>query len=44
MRLRGITVLVAEVPRPTAASYYLRNPEEVYAFLKYLVLRREGRS
>lgn len=44
LRLRGITVLVAEVPRPTAASYYLRNPDEVYAFLKYLVLRREGRS
>lgn len=41
---RGITILVAEVPSPTAASYYLHNPDEVYAFLKHLMLRRRGKS
>lgn len=32
----GITILVAETPRPTAASYYLRNPNEVQEFLHLL--------
>jgi trehalose-phosphatase len=33
---KGITILVAETPRPTAASYYLRNPNELHEFLRIL--------
>jgi trehalose-phosphatase len=33
---RGIGILVAEEPRETAASYSLRDPEEVRAFLERL--------
>lgn len=33
---RGIGILVAEEPRETAASYALRDPEEVRAFLERL--------
>ncbi|HZD42331.1 MAG TPA: trehalose-phosphatase [Terriglobales bacterium] len=40
---KGITILVAEAPRRTAASFYLRNPNEVYEFLRYLVGVRRGR-
>jgi trehalose-phosphatase len=40
---KGITVLVAETPRPTAASFYLRNPNEVYEFLRLLAGARGGR-
>jgi len=32
----GITILVAETPRPTAASYYLRSPNELHEFLRLL--------
>jgi trehalose 6-phosphate phosphatase len=32
----GIGILVAEQPRPTAASYLLRDPEEVRLFLEQL--------
>jgi trehalose-phosphatase len=31
---RGVAVLVAEEPRPTAASYRLRDPQEVREFLE----------
>lgn len=34
---RGIGILVAEAPRPTAARYSLRDPEEVRAFLERLL-------
>jgi trehalose-phosphatase len=33
LNARGFTVLVANPPRPTAARYYLRDPEEVECFL-----------
>jgi len=33
----GIGVVVTEVPRPTAASYALQNPDEVRIFLRTLV-------
>lgn len=36
----AITIAVTEVPKPTAAAYYLRNTDEVYAFLKQLIPRR----
>lgn len=32
----GIGILVAEEPRPTAATYFLRDPEEVREFLELL--------
>jgi trehalose-phosphatase len=34
---RGVGILVSEQPRPTAASYSLRNPTEVERFLHELV-------
>jgi trehalose-phosphatase len=34
---RGVGILVSEQPRPTAASYSLRNPTEVQRFLHELV-------
>ena len=34
---RGASILVAESPRPTAAYYTLRDPDEVHRFLKRLV-------
>ena len=34
---RGIGILVAESPRPTAAYYTLRDPDEVHRFLRRLV-------
>ncbi len=34
---RGAGILVAESPRPTAAYYTLRDPDEVHRFLKRLV-------
>jgi trehalose 6-phosphate phosphatase len=40
---RGMTILVAETPRPTAASFYLRNPNEVYEFLRHLGKARAQR-
>jgi len=33
---RGIGILVAEEPRPTAATYSLRDPDEVRRFLEWL--------
>ncbi|MBI3301081.1 MAG: trehalose-phosphatase [Deltaproteobacteria bacterium] len=39
---RGITVLVADPPRPTAARFYLRSPAEVEEFFLLLLrLRRQ---
>jgi alpha,alpha-trehalase len=38
---RGIGILVAETPRPTAASYLLKNPDEVKTFLHYLTTALE---
>lgn len=43
LRHRGVTILVAESPRPTAAAYYLRNPGEVYSFLRRLIAVRAER-
>jgi alpha,alpha-trehalase len=37
VRDRGIGILVAETPRPSAASYCLRNPLEVKQFLEVLI-------
>jgi len=34
---RGVGILVADSPRPTAAYYTLRNPGEVHRFLQHLV-------
>jgi trehalose 6-phosphate phosphatase len=42
LETQGITVLIAETPRPTAASFYLSNPNEVYAFLRYLMRMKKG--
>lgn len=40
---RGPTILVADPPQPTAARYYLKNPEEVSRFLsRVLRLRQEA--
>jgi trehalose 6-phosphate phosphatase len=36
---RGVSILVSEEPRPTAASYLLRDPQEVERFLRELVAR-----
>lgn len=38
----GITILVAETPRPTAASYYLRSPNELQEFLRLLAHAKNG--
>ena len=40
LKPRGITILVSEAPRPTSADYYLRSSDEVYGFLKDLILLR----
>jgi trehalose 6-phosphate phosphatase len=37
----GIGILVADEPRPTAATYSLRDPEEVRRFLERLADRQE---
>jgi len=34
---RGIGIVVAAGARPTAASYVLKHPEEVHAFLRHLI-------
>src|SRR5262245_33647186 len=36
---RGVSILVSEEPRSTAASYSLRDPQEVERFLRELVAR-----
>ena len=41
---RGLTILVVGTPRPTAASFYLRNPNEVYEFLQRLVRIKTNNS
>jgi len=41
---KGLTILVAETPRPTAASFYLRNPNDVYEFLQRLIRLKERNS
>ena len=33
---RALTILVADEPRPTAATLFVRNPKEVYEFLSSL--------
>jgi alpha,alpha-trehalase len=33
---RGIAIVVADVPRPSAAHYFLRDPDEVRKFLQTL--------
>jgi trehalose-phosphatase len=37
----GLSILVADPPRRTAARYYLRNPEEVFRFLTRLLSFRQ---
>jgi trehalose 6-phosphate phosphatase len=39
LKERGVSILVSEEPRFTAASYSLRNPAEVERFLRELVAR-----
>jgi trehalose 6-phosphate phosphatase len=34
---RGVGILVSEEPKPTAASYSLRDPSDVERFLRTLV-------
>jgi trehalose-phosphatase len=36
---RGVSILVSEQPQVTAASYWLKNPEEVERFLRELIAR-----
>src|SRR5262249_14226308 len=36
---RGVAILVSEQPQVTAASYQLKNPEEVECFLRELIAR-----
>jgi len=38
---KGLAILVAETPRPTAAQLFLKNPTEVYVFLRCLTHVRE---
>ncbi len=38
---RGVGVLVSEQPQETAASYWLRNPDEVECFLERIAYRLE---
>jgi trehalose 6-phosphate phosphatase len=38
---RGLTILVADPPRGTAAQYYLRHPEEVLSFLLRVLSLRQ---
>lgn len=37
LRHRGVTILVSDPPRSTAARYYLKNPEEVRRFLSQIL-------
>jgi trehalose-phosphatase len=39
---RGLTILVADPPRRTAAQYYLSNPEEVSCFLSRMLRLRQA--
>jgi len=39
---RGLTILVADPPRRTAAQYYLRHPEEVSYFLSRVLSLRQA--
>src|SRR5262252_1130105 len=39
---RGIGILVSEQPQVTAASYWLKNPDEVECFLRELIARLPG--
>jgi trehalose 6-phosphate phosphatase len=34
---RGLSIIVEEGSRPTAASYVLKHPEEVRSFLRHLI-------
>ena len=36
---RGVGILVSEQPQVTAASFWLRNPEQVERFLRELIAR-----
>jgi alpha,alpha-trehalase len=40
---RGIGILVSERPQVTAASYWLKNPDEVDCFLRELIARLPDR-
>ena len=37
LRQRGVSIVVSELPRPTAARYALRSPGEVERFLREIV-------
>jgi len=41
---KGLPILVAETPRATAARLFLKNPTEVYVFLRCLTHIREKRE
>jgi trehalose 6-phosphate phosphatase len=41
---RGVTIVVADPPRQTAAQYYLRNPQEVARFLRRLLQARRAEA
>jgi trehalose 6-phosphate phosphatase len=38
---KGLAILVSETPRATAAARFIRNPTEVYEFLRRLTRMRE---
>ena len=39
---KGLAMLVAQAPRATAATHFVKNPSEVYGFLRCLISRRES--
>ena len=39
---KGISILVAKTPRTTAATFYLRDPRDVYTYLRCLNALRRG--
>lgn len=44
LRERGIGILVADKPQPSAATYRINNPEEVLELLKFLIAYMEDRN
>lgn len=41
---RGLAILVAKTPRMTAATFYLRDPSDVYAYVRCLNAMRRRRT
>jgi trehalose 6-phosphate phosphatase len=44
LKSHGVGILVSEQSRPTAATYSLRNPDEVEEFLRAITAREDGAS